>query len=253
MVKRGMGVHDFYTMTEDRRAALFRKIQGIVVVRNAFRKRARASNLMDQQNVYRRSGGRSAIYSGSQNIIDLCDNNPRFLLAVLDPLIAEFKRTGRQISPEQQIDSITQVSKQVTSVLKGEGIYPPYAKIDSVYRLIHRIGGFFAEQIHGPMFNPDPVLSFTIPRDASPALTKAIAYAIREGALLLEGDYAGSYLRDGLTDKRMRLAYLFAPDFLLPVMLGRERSIDGILRSTGSKKKHHDGEDKRTSSGGPDD
>lgn len=240
MAKRGTGVHDFYTMTEDRRAAVFRKIQGIVLVRNAFRRRVRGSNISAQHHIVRRTGARGQIYSGSQNIIDLCDNNPRFLLAVLDPLIAEFKRTGRQISPEQQIDSISQVSKQVTSVLKGEGIHPPYARIDSVYRLIQRIGDFFADQIHGPIFNPDPVLSFTISKDAPPALTKAIAYAIREGALLLEGDYAGSYLRDGLADKRMRLAYLFAPDFLLPIMLGREKSIEGILRPTDSKRRRHD-------------
>ena len=238
MAKRNMGIHDFYRMNEEQRAALFRKIQAIVLVRNSFWKKSRPSNSRSNIPVRRRPSSRSFVYSGSDVVVEMCDNNPRFLLAVLEPLIAEFSKDGKRVGADSQLDAIRQVSNQIFAVLRGEGIHPKYMQVGSVYDLVSRIGESFKNEIHGEEFNADPVLSFTVPEDASPSISRAIAYGLREGAFLLEGQYDGSYLRDGVRDKRLRLTYLFAPEFTLPLMLGRQRQLDTILRGRVSKKRY---------------
>lgn len=229
LLDRKIGVHDFYKMSENRRAAIFRKIQSIVVLRSTFFPKVRPSNLSELRSLSRRRKTRGAVYSGAQDIIEMCDNNPRFLLAVLDPLVSEFAKTGLRVKPELQLDAVSQVSNQVSAVLKGEAIYPTLYQMKSVWDLVQRLGRFFQAEVHAGAFNADPVLSFTIPVSAPPALVKAVGYAIREGAMLLEGDYVGSYLLNGLSEKRVRLTYLFAPEFLLPLTLGRSRNLDGLV------------------------
>jgi len=228
--EREIGVHDFFQMSEERRAAIFRKVQNIVVLRSAFRPTPREANVRPGRTVSRRRSSRGFIYSGAQTIVQLCDNNPRFLLAILSPLIKEFEKTQTRVKPEIQLEAVSQVSQQLWSVLKGEAIFPPHAGIKSVGELIRRLGRFFEAEIHTEPFNGDPVLSFTLPPTAPSSLIEAVGYGIREGALLLGGEYTGSYLRDGLGEKRVRLAYLFAPDFLLPLMLGRARHVEAMLR-----------------------
>ncbi|MEY9180900.1 hypothetical protein ABIG06_002756 [Bradyrhizobium sp. USDA 326] len=228
---RKIGIHDFYKMSENRRAAIFRKIQSVVVLRSTFLPKSRPSNIAKSGSRARRRQTRGSVYSGAQDIIDMCDNNPRFLLAVLDPLVTEYTRTTARVKPELQLEAITQVSNQVMAVLKGEAIYPASYQMKSVADLVQRLGRFFRQEVHGGAFNPDPVLSFTISKAAPEALIKAVGFAIREGAMLLEGDYVGSYLLNGLSDKRVRLAYLFAPEYLLPLILGRPRNLDGLVNT----------------------
>lgn len=237
LADRKIGVHDFYKMSENRRAAIFRKIQSVVVLRSTFLPKARPSNIARQDTRSRRRKTRGSVYSGAQDVIDMCDNNPRFLLAVLDPLVSEYGRTMTRVKPELQLEAITQVANQVTAVLKGEAIYPSSYQLKSVADLVQRLGRFFQSEVHDGLFNPDPVLSFTINEAAPEALVRAVGFAIREGAMLLEGDYVGSYLLNGLSDKRVRLAYLFAPDYLLPLTLGRSRNLDGLVNSKRPKPK----------------
>jgi hypothetical protein len=196
---RGIGVRVFFRMTEDRRAAIFRKIQNIVVVRAAFWPRERRTSI--QRNdpkppTLRRRASRGFVCAGWQNVIELCDNNPRFLLAVLDPVVLTFRRTERAVAPEQQLSAVLEVSKQVASVLESEGLSVTYARMTNVYDLLRRLDNFFKQQIHGRYFNPDPVLSFRVSHEAPEFLIKAIGFAVREGAMLLEGEYTGSYFRD---------------------------------------------------------
>ena len=100
-----------------------------------------------------------------------------------------------------------------------------------IYALIKKIGDYFHRQIVLEPFGEDPHMSFTVDKDISPDIENCLRIALNHGALVCYDapDSVGGYT--SLRGKRLRIAYLLAPVFKLPLRSSKEIGLSRILKS----------------------
>src|SRR5205085_8870489 len=75
-----------------------------------------------------------------------------------------------------------------------------------------------------------PPLSFIVDTDTNDDLVDALGRALNAGAIVFVNEKGEDLLLSSLKGKRFRLSYILAPHYTLPLMLGKARSLDSILK-----------------------
>lgn len=199
-----------------KRDQVLRKAKPLILLRDTFLKIDSAGR------VKRRSRKVPTIYSGETTIYDISEGNPRLLIGIVNDILSEHQRrgSGTQIRPEIQASVLTSTSKQFRALIRSLPeatvvIGQHSVDLDTV---LEWIGQYFFHTMVLEPFTLDPSGSFTVdaatPVELHPMLTKAIYH----GAIILV-DPADDPFDSHLMSKRLRLSYILAPTFRLPLRL----------------------------------
>ncbi|WP_156928313.1 hypothetical protein [Bradyrhizobium sp. th.b2] len=243
LVARGIDPNGMEKLPEFQKASLIRKIISTVIVRDEFLFE-RAQNDEARSRRYRARKVISPIYTGAYSLFALCEGNPRWIIGMFRPLIAELtgakdklamKAVGRAEQSKRIERTITTFLTLLSTLRAPSGDYPS----KSIIELVEQLGDFSFEQVLSKDFNPEPVLSFTIDRSVTHEVQSAVGRAINQGALVIVPQSTArrgtselnSAAPGTISGKRVRLAFLLAPRYRLPLVLGRSIDLSPVLRS----------------------
>ncbi|MCX2575707.1 ORC-CDC6 family AAA ATPase [Pedobacter sandarakinus] len=199
---------------DNQKDILFRKIKPVVVYRNYYLSDNRKLDALKFK-VSRRSRKTGELYSGIEVLTKICDGNPRWLIAIITSILS--KSLNRGISEKLQYDEIISAAKRFQNVIAN---IPTGASISiPLTEIIERIGTFFKMQILGPVFNLDPKGTFTVDEsehEISDEIITLLEKGISQGALILVDSDNQSFDFE-IRGKRLKLSYLFAPLYDLPL------------------------------------
>jgi energy-coupling factor transporter ATP-binding protein EcfA2 len=220
--------------SDDERAKTLRKINGLVIVREAFRKDSGA-----------RGRKNPTLYTGASAFFSICEANPRLLIGLLNQLLSNVNSVSEvnSIKSRKRVSAVKQaeVFKSATARFRAylrtillEPLGPKQPR--GLLSLVDSIGKYFHEEVVVKEFDDDPDTSFIVDSAVSSALQDAIQRALNAGALIWVPDKSDGSLLTSLSGKRFRLSYLLAPFHQLPLQLGRAISLHRVLDQSGSSK-----------------
>lgn len=187
----------------------------------------------------RRGGQRNQrAYCGYPNLIDLTEGNPRWVLTLAESLVAAHRTTGRPLST-QSVQSVA-VREFVEQMVAKLTVYPTKAAASgrrwTPFDFVKALGNSIAAQLFEGPFKTDPAMSFEIDQAAIEQFGEYIRTAIDLGALVIMRRGGPAPLASGasaqtLVGSRVRLTYRLAPQFRLPLLYLKERTISAALRA----------------------
>ena len=226
---RGIDLENLEELDEHTRAKTLRKIRNLVVIREYFAQPSKADLQVPKLNI--RSRKSYALYSGNPSMLALTEGNPRSIINMFSPLIAEYKKSegATKVSEARQADEIKKSIRVMRSLLKtvpqksgkqqGRGLLP---FLDSVGAALH-------EGLISTKFSDQPPLSFRLKGGLSQDSISAIGKALNLGAIVYVPDLESEDVLSDVSGKRFRLNYLLAAHYKLPLSLDREISLDKLL------------------------
>ena len=237
---------------DDMRAKTYRKINSIVIVREAFRKqdfkkndnnpnRHASDECIENIPSSRRGRKNPGVYAGATAFFAICESNPRFLIGMLNQLLGE--GTGKEHL--LRIDASLQAAVYASATARFRAYLrtvPSPKGISSGSRgllsLMDLIGSYFYNECVAGPFDDDPDGTFVVDANTSSELASALQIALNAGAIIWVPEKKDAVILTSIRGKRFRLSYLLAPHYHLPLHLGRQVSLGKILRegSAGSDK-----------------
>jgi energy-coupling factor transporter ATP-binding protein EcfA2 len=217
--------------TSDKSASgtLVRKITPLVYLRNHVLKSWNSSD------AEKRSKQGSQPYQKFPNILDLAEGNPRWILNLADDLgnAALIKNTNVKAQGVQSA-AIAAFKDRFISMLR---VYPVGSGSDiskgTPYDLLEKLGNYLREKLFFNEFSPDPALSFTIDSASAQNFGDIVSICIHLGALVFvdSGSKDSAFIpgATGLEDREVRICNRLAPEFYLPLRIGRTVKMNTVL------------------------
>ena len=241
--KRNIDLDAMAALPEFRKAALIRKILSTIVVRDEFLfEKPVSSGESARDRRFRARKMVPRIYTGALSLFTICEGNPRWLIGLLRPLISEFSigsddGGSRTIPRSLQAKRIERTITTFFTLLSTLRMERDTAEQISIIELVERLGDFCFDQVMGETFNPEPVLSFIVDKAVSPGVYSAVGRALNQGALVLiprkigskENTSALSFGPGDIWGRRVRLTFLLAPRYRLPLVLGRAVDMSPVI------------------------
>ena len=216
------------------RASIIRKVTSIVMVREAYRSEAQVIGSGQRLG---RSRKNANIYYGVDALLAIVEGNPRWLIGLVGPLIRRYKEDSQRIPRAVQAIAISTAASRFRALLRTIPFVPdgpsPSRHKQSASRglltLLDALGTRFRRHIIIDDFSPDPVLSFTVDANTSEGRLLALGRALNAGAVILVPDSGAEAIASSIRGKRFRLSYMLATSYDLPLLLGREGSLQRLL------------------------
>jgi hypothetical protein len=209
---------------EDDRARTLRKVQGIVIIREAFRKESG-----------RRSRKNPKLYSGVKVFYAISESNPRLIIGLLNQMLGDVDPSTKtvRVEPSKQAAVYASATARFLAYLRTipSPKIRPQGDSRGLLELVSKIGRFIFDEVVTRPFSDDPHTSFIVDSGTPSDLQEALQRAVNAGAIIWVPGQDDVTLLTSVKGKRFRLSYLLAPSFRLPLQLGRATSLDLILRS----------------------
>ncbi|MFK0385188.1 hypothetical protein [Agrobacterium sp. NPDC090273] len=238
---RGIDLSRVEELDERSAAKTLRKVRNIVVLREYFSRPSKSGLQIEQLNS--RSRKSYILYSGNPSMLALTEGNPRSLINLFAPLIADYKQfeAKRTVSGAKQADEVQKAIRVMRSLLKtvphgarksqGRGLLP---FLDSIGAALHR--GLMSTK-----FSDQPPLSFRVDHGVNPDDLSAIGKALNIGALVYVPDQESEDVLSSVVGNRFRLNYMLAAHYKLPLSLDREITLSALLsQQSGSRQARMD-------------
>lgn len=191
-------------------------------------------------------------YVGFPNLVDLTEGNPRWVLTLAESVVAAHRSAGLPLSTQSvQSSAVRDFVQQMVAKLT---VYPTKMAASgrrwTPYDFVKGLGDSIYAQLFDMPFKTDPAMSFVIDQAAIEQFGEYIRTAIDLGALVImrrggPAPLAGAVSVQTLIGSRVRLTYRLAPEFRLPLLYLKERSISSALKA-GELPLAHDGRGKAT-------
>lgn len=224
--KHGGSLDGYLSLEGDKRAQFVRKVAPIVIVRATFR-------VTEGSRVYgaRRFKSRKNpdIYRGATSLATLLEGNPRYIIGVMNGLLSE---TPGRVSGSRQTAEVAKTANRFRALLTT--IPAPQVLAGgrrALLSLVDEVGEFFRQAVIADEFSPDPPGTFIVDSTASDSLIAALAQLVNAGALIFVPDPDGGAIMTSLRGKRLRLNYLLASQYGLPLRLERPVALSRVLES----------------------
>ncbi|MDG3064497.1 hypothetical protein ACFQ4M_00885 [Thauera mechernichensis] len=187
----------------------------------------------------KRGGARNLhAYTGFPNLIDLTEGNPRWVITLAELLVAEHRSTGLEFAAQSvQSNAVRDFVQQMVAKLT---VYPTKFSFPgrrwTPYDFVKALGTSISSQLFDGPFKTDPRMSFVIDQAAIDQFGDYIRIAIDLGALVIMrrggvAPLASPESAQTLVGSRVRLTYRLAPEFRLPLLYLKERSLSSALRA----------------------
>jgi hypothetical protein len=209
------------------RDSKLRKMRNVVVVRDHYRS-------VDGR---RRSRKSFEIYTGFESMLALPDGNPRLMMTmrkeILTLIEAESGNWGRRMPTSEQNIAIARTLESYLPLLRAQ---PPVQHLDGLVSLIDLldvIGVSLSKRIVEQDFNPDVAIGFNVDRNVASPIVELLERGVDSGALVhLDSGtpgHAATRLYGEVREQRFRLSHILAPQYGLPLTLGRSVQLSGLL------------------------
>lgn len=203
-----------------------RKIAPVVAFRNAYR-----SNKTEGQI----RGGKTynSAYYGWLAISAMSEGNPRWLMGMMTRVTSKLSATSHlPVPPAFQQEQVMSMAQGFAEMLKTAATkqFDVLQTSQPIFALMKDIGDYFHRQIVLEAFKEDPHMSFTVDNDVTPDIENCLRIALNHGALICydKPDTMGGFA--SLRGKRLRIAYLLAPVFKLPLRSSKPINLSRILK-----------------------
>ncbi|HVQ08492.1 MAG TPA: hypothetical protein VMS43_08645 [Allosphingosinicella sp.] len=169
----------------------------------------------------------SKLYTGAYSLFSISEGNPRIFINLMRPLIAEYLKTDRIVLADRQVLSAETTINRFRASLAAIPS-APYEDIKSVLDLVEVIGRHFEFTTIVAPFNAEPSTTFVVDAAVRPGLLELLGRAVNSGAFIVIPDERRPGVSD-LMGARLRLAHTLAPEFKLPLALGRIVNLSRII------------------------
>lgn len=186
-------------------------------------------------------------YVGFPNLIDLTEGNPRWVLTLAESVVAAHRATELPLSTQSvQSSAVRDFVEQMVAKLT---VYPTKLAASgrrwTPYDFVKGLGNSIYAQLFDVPFKTDPAMSFVIDQAAVEQFGEYIRTAIDLGALVIlrrggPAPLAGAVTVQTLIGSRVRLTYRLAPEFRLPLLYLKERTISSALKAGDLPLAQHD-------------
>ncbi|MNJ95260.1 hypothetical protein D3C87_129680 [compost metagenome] len=223
LISKGINIEaiDFSKENND---TVYRKIKPIVYYRNYF--------IMENDSRavrFRTRKKASDLYYGIEVLTKICDGNPRWLISLLNDLFIYISKNG-DLNKVKQTDEILRYSKRFLNVISN---IPLDSNSSYTFKnFINKIGGYFKEEILGPIFKMDPLTTFIVDEDTEQDILILLEKGVAQGAFIIVNSNDEDLDFD-LKGKRLKLSYLLYPIYYLPL-----RKYEGVQLKDCLHKKH---------------
>lgn len=177
-------------------------------------------------------------YVGFPNLIDLSEGNPRWVLTLAESVVAAHRATELPLSTQSvQSRAVRDFVEQMVAKLT---VYPTKLAASgrrwTPYDFVKGLGNSIYAQLFDVPFKTDPAMSFVIDQAAVEQFGEYIRTAIDLGALVImrrggPAPLVGAVTVQTLIGSRVRLTYRLAPEFRLPLLYLKERTISSALKA----------------------
>jgi hypothetical protein len=229
---RGIDLDRMHLVDEDKRAGTARKYIWQVACRleygptNEF--------VRPDKSIGGRPPSRKAlpdIYLGYDSLLTMCEGNPRTTISLFRPLVRRFFGTSKSVSFEDQAVLVEEALAKYMSLLSSIQVVDPAGNVQnmSIVDLIEAIGEFFSQEVNGPVFKSEPLLTFKVDKVVPREYVDAIGAAMNQGAFVMLADESGLFDHGSIQRARLRFSYLLCPLYHLPLTLGGAANLSRVL------------------------
>jgi hypothetical protein len=212
------------------RAQDLRKVASLVIIRDVFMKPNG-----DGDSLAGRSRKNPDPYTGASSIFAMSEGNPRWFIGLINEMLSARRGSG-PIPRAVQASSARKASHAFRMRLRLIASGDVTIKIMSALGVIDMIGEALSQRALRDDFQPEYFGSFTVDADTPPELQTIIGIALNAGALVYVPDADSEGVIASPRGKRFRLAYLLAPHYKLPLLLGKSLSLRHLsARSSGQE------------------
>ena len=228
---RRIDLEDLGSADQLQRDAVLRKAAPVAAVRNYF--------LHEDQRgkVSSRLRKTSVLYAGAESIFAISEGNPRWLIGLITPMIAYMvTNKTRRVPPSVQAEEIDKAADRLVALLRTipVPIRADTNEVQGLDRLIQRIGVRLHDDLLDRPFAIDPRLSFVVDRGNDRWVMELLSSGLNRGAVMLvQGKDARSTVGD-LTGATLRLSYLLAAKYGLPLRKGKATHLSYVLGDAAS-------------------
>jgi hypothetical protein len=208
--------------------ATLRKAAPVAAVRNFF------LHEDNRGQVAPKSRKTSALYAGAESIFAISEGNPRWLIGLLTPMIAYLIQTNEKRVPVSvQAEEIDNAAERLLALLRTIPLPREAEKNEALglNGMVRNIGVALHDDLMKRNFAIDPRLSFVVDRGTPKHIVDLLAAGLNRGALILVSDAPSRAVVGELSDSVVRLSYLLAAKYGLPLRRGKKTSLAGLLNS----------------------
>lgn len=193
---------------------LFRKIKPIVYFRN-FYLESNKRQPKGKTKAALRGRKMSELYSGIEILCKVCDGNPRWLIGIINSILAKAKPTSadKKVQALELFNAARRFKNVIANIPIGEN------STYNLFEIINKIGAYFSEQVLGPDFNMDPRGTFVVnenPLEVDQSIIDLIEKGISQGAFILL-DSADDAFDFEIRNQRFKFSYLLSILYKLPI------------------------------------
>lgn len=226
-------LNKMHELSESGRAGLVRKVTSIVAVREAYR--SEPIHIGSATRI-ERSRKNPQLYTGANALFAITEGNPRWFIGIMGPLLRRFSNNQHRIRRPVQARIVNTACNRFRALLRTipyspSGLRPKVLGARGLLSLLDAIGKEFHKNVVIKPFKAEPILSFTVDSTTQPDLLQALGRALNAGAIILVPDEGSSSLLSSLRGKQFRMSYLLAPEYRIPLILGRSMSLSQVLSS----------------------
>lgn len=225
LAERDLTPDSLVRTTANERASELRKILPLVAVRNEFLRSA------DARGVRRvRALQSPTVYSGDVAVFAMLESNPRNLTGVLTRLVSADPTVPAP--PARQVAEVRKVQNRFRALLSTvptSDIPGRRTSTRGLLSVVDAIGEFMQQEVLLTEFSADPPGTFVLDSAIDDGLLESLGVALNAGAIVYVPEEGQEPVPNRLRGNKYRLSYLFSPRYGLPIRLGRERHLSGIL------------------------
>lgn len=226
LMLHGIDPGDPWTPDVHLRDVVLRKAKPLVHLRRETLKRSKFGGLV------LRTRKVLPIYAGREAVYDVSDGNPRWLMGIMNALLAENGAGdgSRRISMEIQARVLKAAADHFEALLKAvpDSTVVVERQTWTLYSLLQRMGRFLFHGLAVRSFRLDPAGSFIVDAKVPEQIRRLLHMAVYQGALILVED-EGDPVSASLVGKRVRLSYRLAPTLHLPLRLLKAVNLSSCL------------------------
>ncbi len=228
LIKNDIDPADPCTDDITKRDSILRKAKPIVLHRLEFTKASTDGKLVP------RGRKQVTLYSGADAIFDISEGNPRWLIGILNGLLAKVKKDENghfiPLSKVTQANILYAVSKKFRSLLSSvpEAYCNYNEKQMHLVNLIDEIGIYFFTKIALDTFTIDPSGSFIVDNKVPDNIVKILETGLYQGAFIHVSSESNVGL-SSIKNMRIKLAYLLSPVTKLPLRNYEAVNLSSIL------------------------
>lgn len=234
LLDNGVDLDAMHKLASTERASIVRKITSVVAIRETFRSE---TQLIGGGKRVQRSRKNPSLYTGVEALLAIVEGNPRWLIGLMGPLVRRYKNDQRRVSRATQASAISTAANRFRALLRTipyvpEGLNGARHRQEAsrgLLSLLDVLGERFYGHVVIDPFSAEPVLSFTVDANTPAGLLDALGKALNAGAIILVPDASAEAITSSIKGKRFRLSYMLAPSYGLPLLLGREGSLQRLL------------------------